>query len=218
MAGLISLFACVLFNNSGAPGAMPTALRGHGKHALPITLVCVPVLYGLIGSECEFLMVGCASHAHAKPWASHPAFLGNEKKMKFQVFGCGRLFDVDACGVGTGFKFDWIFRRGERHGQRNLDRSGFHLHLGDATKLSLDQQIGIAAQFLTSNREAIVRLRQWPGLEDIKVMLSPEHPMRPDVVGSPIVDIPLELMRICTDLGLGIALGIRYKWIDRPVE
>jgi hypothetical protein len=55
------------------PDANPTALRGHGNHALPITLVRVPVLYGLIGSECEFLMVGCASHGHAKPWAWHPA-------------------------------------------------------------------------------------------------------------------------------------------------
>jgi hypothetical protein len=144
------------------------------------------------------------------------SFAGKGQRMKFQVFGCGRLFDVDACGVGTGFKFDWMFRRGERHGQRTLDRSGFHLHLGDATKLTLDQQVGIATQFLTSNREAIVRLRQWPGLEEAKVMLSPEHPMRHDVVGSPIIDIPLALMRICTDMQLEIALGIRYKWMDRP--
>jgi hypothetical protein len=146
------------------------------------------------------------------------AFGAKEQGMKFQVFGWGRFFDVDACGVGTGFKFDWVFRLGERHGQRTLDRSGFHLHLGDATKLTLDQQTVIATQFLTSNRETIVRLRNWPGLEDANVMLSPEHSMWHDVVGSPIIDIPLELMRICTDLRLGIALGIRYKWINRPEE
>jgi hypothetical protein len=120
--------------------------------------------------------------------------------------------------VGTGFKFDWVFRRGERHGQRTLDRSGFHLHLGDASKLTLDQQMDIAVQFLESNRDAIVRLRQWPGLEEAMVMLSPEHPMRHDVVGSPIIDIPLELMRICTDLRMEIAVGIRYKWMGRPEE
>jgi hypothetical protein len=56
---------------------MPTALRGHGKHALPITLVCVPVLCGWIGSECEFLMVGCASHAHAKPYEKATRILQN---------------------------------------------------------------------------------------------------------------------------------------------
>jgi hypothetical protein len=154
----------------------------------------------------------------SSPESINNKFGRKERKMKFQLLGYGRLFDVDACGAATGFKFDRIFRRGERHGQRVCDQSGFNLHLGDAAKLTLDQQITIATQFLTANREAIVRLLQWRGLEKAIIDLSPEHPMRGDFVGGPIVHIPLELMQICTELRLEIALCIRYKWVDRSEE
>ena len=42
---------------AGEPGAMPTALRGHGIREIDI-------------QKSEF---GACSHAHAKPWAWHPA-------------------------------------------------------------------------------------------------------------------------------------------------
>jgi len=44
------------------PGAMPTALRGHGGVPLEVT-----ARSHIMGS-----VAACNHHAHAKPWAWHP--------------------------------------------------------------------------------------------------------------------------------------------------
>jgi hypothetical protein len=84
----------------------------------------------------------------------------------FQLFVCGRTFDVDAFLAATSLHCDRVFRCGEKYGSGgwSRERSGFNLCLGDKSKLSLEQQAEVAARFLDDNRKVLARLKAWPGL------------------------------------------------------
>jgi hypothetical protein len=132
----------------------------------------------------------------------------------FQLFVCGRTFDVDAFLAATGLHCDRVFRRGEKYGSGGWTResSGFNLWLGDESKLSLEQQVEVALRFLDDNREALSRLKAWPGLESATLALSPEVEIHRSIVCTKLYGFPVSLVQSCAALGLELGLVVRLKW------
>jgi hypothetical protein len=132
----------------------------------------------------------------------------------FQLFVCGRTFDVDAFLAATGLHGDRVFRCGEKYGSGGWthERSGFNLWLGDESKLSLEQQVEVAVRFLDDNRQSLSRLKAWPGLESATLALSPEVELNRSIVCTKLYAFPVSLVQACAALGLELGLAVRLKW------
>jgi hypothetical protein len=131
----------------------------------------------------------------------------------FQLFASGRAFDVDGFLAATGLHCDRVFRNGEKYGSGGWIRevSGFNRWLGDDTDLSLDQQFEVAARFLEENHEVLSRLRTWPGLESVTLVLSPEVELDASIICTKVYGFPLSLIKTCATLGLELGLTVRLK-------
>jgi hypothetical protein len=139
----------------------------------------------------------------------------SDYRMKFQLFVCGRTFDVDAFLAATGLHCDRVFRRGEKYGYRGdwtEESSGFNLYLGDESKLDLEQQVEVALRFLDENREALSRVSTWPGLESATLAFSPEVEVETSMVSTKVYRFPVSLVRSCAALRLELGFAVRLKW------
>jgi hypothetical protein len=84
--------------------------------------------------------------------------------------------------------------------------------IGEAGELTFEQQVKAAICFVDENREALSRLRQWPGLRAAEILFSPEVALRGNVVCTRSYTIPASLVQSCAALGLELGVAVRLKW------
>jgi hypothetical protein len=136
--------------------------------------------------------------------------------MRPQFFASGVTFDVDGFLAATGLHCDRVFRCGEKYGSGGWprDHSGFNRWLADESELSLEQQFEVAARFLNENREALSRLRAWPGLDTAMLALIPDLEVTRSVICTKLYAFPASLVHSCAELRLELGLAVRLKWSE----
>jgi hypothetical protein len=119
----------------------------------------------------------------------------------------GDEFDPYGFLSGSAFQPCNVFRKGERRGKSSTwTTSGFTLEVSAASGSELDVQIQDALEFLRINREDIVRLTCWTGVEDVRLDfgLSRNHSFLQCSY------LPPELLELAGTMKVGIEISIYW--------
>jgi hypothetical protein len=121
----------------------------------------------------------------------------------------GAEFDVDAFLVGCALPICAVKRRGEpvfaasQPNGRRHDRSGIHVPASNADFDEFSRQVSEAIKFLHANRDQILRLCSFPGVDGVTLDFGIA---RRDVLAQ-FDHLPAELIQIAGSLRLGIELS-----------
>jgi hypothetical protein len=121
----------------------------------------------------------------------------------FQILAHGHDFDVDAFLRSTSLRVGRVWRRNDPKGAcagSSHATSGVEIPLGNGLDIPFRQQESLAAEFLASNREALLTLAQAQGTQHRILGLQLRIELSPTVSGF-AVSISPKLSRLALDLG-----------------
>jgi hypothetical protein len=135
----------------------------------------------------------------------------------FALFVHGDGFDVDDYLSSASLVFDEIWRKGEQRPvcvDSGYETSGVRKYLGDATRLSIEEQDRIAVDFVEANRQQLRHLFAYPGAK--YRLLGLQHPFKVDdgTLGFAIGP-SARLMSLALDLGFEITY---YVTVEPPSD
>jgi len=125
----------------------------------------------------------------------------------FHLTAFGHGFDVDGYLATTGLNPATRFRRESDVGcgrENIFPKDGFTVELGDEG-LPLQEQFRIARTFLAEHKADLTRLRRWPGFESASLGVCVTVGYEVSCFG---ILLPVELVRLAGDLGIGIGLSV----------
>ena len=132
---------------------------------------------------------------------------------EFRVFAHGVAFDPDAYLASAPLKFDGVWHKGEA-GHDHPKSSGVYKVLGDGLTMPLVEQERIAIEFLSSNREALKALAQYPGVTTLVLGLQYHIDLDEGAIGI-CMGPSARLMRCALDIGIEPTY---YVTLDRRRE
>lgn len=126
------------------------------------------------------------------------------------MIGCvlratGKTLDIDAIKSRISLTPNNFFRKGDAKSRnREWETSGLTFVVSDAPGNDLSQQISDAVEFLSRNKEDLTKLRDFMGLEDLRLEFSVDKKkgFRQDTF------FPAGLVKSAGDLAIGIELLI----------
>jgi hypothetical protein len=132
----------------------------------------------------------------------------------------GEKFDVDLFLGGTSLSPDTVFHHGQPTKnivskltpERICQFSGFSIEIGGVFGRLLPQ-IEEVIKFFEENHEELVRLHHFPGVTDIRVVLS----YSPGNAANVCELLPSEMLKVLSSVGVAIELSVYPgddKWID----
>jgi hypothetical protein len=132
---------------------------------------------------------------------------------EFRLFAHGVSFDPDSYLADAPLTFDGVWRRGESDHDHPAS-SGVFKVLGDGTSLpDLDQE-RIAIEYLSTNRQGLKELAQYPGVTTFILGLQRQMVLESNTLGI-VLSPSAQLMRLCLDIGVSLAY---YCTFDRENE
>lgn len=121
----------------------------------------------------------------------------------FCLWAGGEKFDVESYTKCVAMKVNRFWQVGEIVNGIEQHSNGLEIELGDGTELSMQEQQQVAVEFLSENRQSLVKLRSSPGLRSIGLGL--QEMVHADSAGS-IMDLDPALMRIVLDIGIEVTI------------
>ena len=127
---------------------------------------------------------------------------------EFRIFTLGEAFDIDAYLATTKLQFDGLWRKGEA-GNDHSKSNGIAKVLGDGQQITWIDQEAIAIEYLSTNRDALRALAEFPGVTTFKLGLQYNFPLQANSMGicmGPSAELMWHLLDTGIDLNFYVVL------------